>query len=416
MDTLINSGALGYLGDLLRNETFQLVFHYIYLLAPIWLPILLGGLFWQLWVTYIRADFISKQETILLEIKLPLEISKSPLAMELVLTGLYQTSGESTPYDKFWHGKVRPWFSLELVSIEGQIKFYIWTRKFWKNIVESELYAQYPGIEIYEAKDYTLPITYNKETMSMWGCRFRKTQPDVYPIKTYVDYGLDKEPKEEFKVDPISPVLELLGTLGKGQQLWIQILVRSHRKERKKPGSWFGKVDWREQTKGEIKKVIAEAQKRVGAKEPSFFNVTPGQSDAVKAMERNAAKLPFDVGMRGLYFAKKENFNAINIVGLIGSVRQYSSNNLNSIALTGETDFDYPWQDYKDKRKDRLKRMFLDAYKRRSYFHAPYKYPPFVMSNEELATIFHFPGSAVQTPTFERIVSKKSEAPSNLPI
>ena len=49
---------------------------------------------------------------------------------------------------------------------------------------------------------------------NLWGCEFKLLKPDAYPIKTYIDFGLDKDPKEEFKVDPISPVIELFGSIG----------------------------------------------------------------------------------------------------------------------------------------------------------------------------------------------------------
>jgi hypothetical protein len=60
--------------------------------------------------------------------------------------------------------------------------------------------------------------------------------------------------------------------------------------------------------------------------------------------------------------------------------------------------------------------MALEACKRRSYFYEPFVGTPFVLNSEELATIFHFPGQAVPTPSLTRIQSKKSGAPSNLPI
>jgi hypothetical protein len=64
----------------------------------------------------------------------------------------------------------------------------------------------------------------------------------------------------------------------------------------------------------------------------------------------------------------------------------------------------------------RMKRRMLDAYKRRMFFFYPYKYKAMVMTNEELATMFHFPGQVAQTPGLPRIPSKRAQAPTNLPI
>jgi hypothetical protein len=43
------------------------------------------------------------------------------------------------------------------------------------------------------------------------------------------------------------------------------------------------------------------------------------------------------------------------------------------------------------------------------------KYNDFILSTEELATIFHLPSTVIGTPTFERAESKRGEAPLNLP-
>jgi hypothetical protein len=64
----------------------------------------------------------------------------------------------------------------------------------------------------------------------------------------------------------------------------------------------------------------------------------------------------------------------------------------------------------------------LTEYKLRRYFYSPWKgkkfhgSKPFVLNAEELATIYHFPGSVSSTPTLEKIPSLKSKAPANLPI
>src|SRR3989344_345756 len=66
----------------------------LYLSSVLWLLPLLVYAFWKLWVDYVRWESIAKREYILLEIKLPKEIRKSPKAMEVVLNAINQTGGE----------------------------------------------------------------------------------------------------------------------------------------------------------------------------------------------------------------------------------------------------------------------------------------------------------------------------------
>ena len=89
-----------------------------------------------------------------------------------------------------------------------------------------------------------------------WGCEFNLEKPEAYPIKTYVDFGLDKDPKEEFKVDPISPIVEFFGSLEKGEQVWMQIVVTPSKKEYNTKGTWFGKHDWAEEARIQLFKLL----------------------------------------------------------------------------------------------------------------------------------------------------------------
>jgi hypothetical protein len=391
--------------------------------APFIVPIILAQVLFSYYMRYIRAAWIRKEGSILLEIKIPKETNKSPLAMEIFFTSLYQT-GSATLMQAFVDGKVRPWFSLEMVSIDGEVKFFIWAMKKWKNMIEAQLYAQYPNIEIYEADDYTKSVHHDPENLPMWGTYFTLEKEDVFPIKTYVDYGLDKlDTKEEYKIDPMTSVLEYLGSLRKGEQLWIQIIIQAHRKEKLIDGRFFNlKGDWKEEIDEEIEKIKEEATTvRIngnGEEVPGFPNYTPGQLETVKALERSRDKLPFEATIRGIYIAKKESFNPISITGLIGSFRQYNSNNLNGFKLGWYTDPDDPWRDFRRFRRNIMEEEMLEAYKMRSFFQPPFKFfegTPMILMTEELATIFHFPGTVAGTPTLGRILSKKSEPPSNLP-
>jgi hypothetical protein len=81
-------------------------------------------------------------------------------------------------------------------------------------------------------------------------------------------------------------------------------------------------------------------------------------------------------------------------------------------------DPDEPWRDFKRFRRNIMEEEMLEAYKMRSFFQYPFKNfeaTPMILMTEELATIYHFPGSVAGTPTLGRIPSKKSEPPTNLP-
>ena len=403
------------LGEVLIELFIQTIYA-LYILLIIFVPILLGYFFWRMWLKYVRYKFLMKQEYVLLEFRLPKEITKSPIAMEVFINALYQTSGEANWFDVYIKGGMRAWFSLELVSIEGQVKFFIWTRNTLKKIIETQLYSQYPDVEIAEVDDYAKGFVFDPSKMDLWGCYFTKAKDSFYPIKTYVDYGLDKDPKEELKIDPITPVIELLGSLGQGEQMWIQILIRAHREEMKKPGAWFGKVDWKHFAKEEIKTKM----KRDKGDGETVDKMTKGEKNAIDAIEKSISKAPFDAGIRAMYIADKDVYNKSNQGGLVGAFRQYSTADLNGFKPEKTTSFDYPWQDPLGTRLLKKKEKILKGYKERGFFKPMYRPKDvgscFILSAEELVTIYHFPGKVSKTPTFTRLASRKADAPSNLPI
>lgn len=392
-------------------------------MAPVWLPVVLGVLFWYMWIAYVRANFIANQDITILEVKVPRDVEKSPKAMEAVFSGLHVGIGETTFINRWWEGKVRPWFSLELASIEGRIHFYIWTRSFLKDVVEAQIYAQYPEVEVHEVDDYTHRIQYDPNKHSLWGSDFVLGGKDAFPIMTYVDYELDKDPKEEYKIDPSAQIFEHLSTLGKGEQLWLQILIRVN-KDEVRTGGLFGKKEkrWQVEAREQVEEIKKKGQVEVESiLDPSkTVKSTPMLSMAqrmqVDAIERSIGKQGFDTGMRFVYIAEKDAFKPIRFVGMLNSFKQFGSEHLNSIKPTRwNAKFDYPWQEWFGA-VERTRRGVFDAFRRRSWFHEPYKTTHFIMTPEELATIYHFPPRAVKAPGLERIPSAKAEAPPNLPV
>ncbi len=402
-------------------DSLALAFKYVFAAMPIWLPAAFLTAFFRAWLYYRRSEYWNnKLGSLILEIKLPREIFKSPLAMELVLNQLHQTADESNWYWKYWKGQTRSWFSLEIVSLGGEVHFYIWTRKKYKNGIEAHLYSQYPGIEIYEVEDYTKNFYFDPAQHEMFACQWELSEPDPLPIGTYVDYGLDKDPKEEFKIDPLTSQLEFLGTVRPGQNVWIQIIIRAHKKEKRKPGTLFEKTDaWKDEAKEEIAKIRKGLENDTGG----YSRIpTKGEAEKIAALERSVGKIGFDVGIRSIYFAPKDEYDSIYLGGLLGSFKQYGSMGMNSFKSAGwYSTFSNPWKDWWKTPKSKLGIMVMEEYKLRNFFFSPYMgswfySKPFVLNAEELATIFHLPGAVAATPNFGRIPSRKSEAPSNLPL
>lgn len=418
------------------NETTIGVFLLVLKFYPIWLPILLALLFWDIWNAYVRADFFFNQKHVLLEIRLPQNILKSAEAMDTLIGALYDTSGESDFISKFWEGKTRTWYSLELVSIGGDIKFFIWVRDAQKDFVESLIYSQYHEAEVHVASDYTQYVDYVPGKNDMWACDFKLTKADVYPIKTYQDFYLDEEQEEFFKVDPLTPVIEFLGSLGPDEQAWYQIVIRAHKDERKLPNVWptlkwdpdhalfglyldtskasfFKKVDWKYDAKKEIDKILATIKDK---ENKTVRQLTEGEKKKIEALERSILKPAFDTGIRAIYFANSKNaFKKTSQKSLENALRQFDGG-LNGLKADKKTSFDFPWQDFAGLMMIRLKKKLLKAYKKRGFFYNPIKWKTYVLNSEELATLYHFPGAVATTPKLNRIPSKKAQAPANLPI
>ena len=418
-------GILDDFLSLFQTDFYLEVWRLILALWPVWLPLFLISLFLGTWFSCKRREFIRAQGNVLLEIRLPKEIERSPAAMEMVLESMWEDVPGSLT-DVYLEGAVRNWFSLEIVSIGGEVKFFIWTWPKWRQVVETRIYSQYPGVEIVEVKDYALDLIFDPAQTKVKGITTRLVKEDALPIKTYIDFGLDKTDKEsEQIVDPIAPVLEYLGARKPGEVAAVQILIQGHRGQGFQDVMLSPKKHFSKEIKATVEKIAKDAAYFKGeeGKPLSILNLTKTQTEAITSIERNAGKHAYDTQLRLMYFSTLEADDKNSTAGMIGSMRQFgfvgSNTVLNGIRpnkfIPGIV---YPWEDFLDIRRIENQKLHLDAFKRRSFFNVPYKHmmgKPYILTVEELATLFHFPGAAVTTPTLTRVPSKKAEAPSNLP-
>lgn len=406
-------------------------YEFLLFTAPLWMPYILLEFGVIQFIQAKRAEAIAGTKTVLLELRMPRDTQKTPLAMETIFANLHLTSGEGNWYKKYIKGGVRPWHSFEIVSIGGRVHFYVWVREGLRRGLESFFYAQYPNMEIIEVEDYSRLIDPSSDGYSMWGDEFIHTKKDPYPIKTYVEFGLDKPgTKPEEQIDPLNQVIELLGSIGPKEQIWLQFVIRASKDEKYagRKGSDGKAYTWQNEARDIIEEIREKTQREgkyidpVTGKEQKttgFPNPTKGQSDTMAALERNIGKQGFDVGIRILYTAPKDAYQGGMVSFIVPILKPFHSESLNGFKPSAHflAQFqDYPWEDPGGKYKKYLEHKLVDVYRRRAFFHAPYVGEWMIMSTEELATLFHVPSSTIQTPNLPRIQSSTSGAPSNLPI
>ncbi len=407
------------------------------------MPLPLAYIAFHLWHHYRQERFIMNIKWVLLEIQVPRDVIKTPAAMELIFSNALYHKSIKGFWEEFMIGAPWLWFSLEIVSIDGRVHFYIRTPSRIRDLVETQVYAQYPQAKVIEAEDYVWNVPQYKKDgdWNMWGCEFTKMKDDAQPIKTYKQVEEMKSgTKEEFKIDPITPIIEFLGSLPKGQQLWIQIVVRqSIKKYHSHTGKHVGFVEHAEEHMKEMLKIYTKYGKGAGQGGIDTFEVrAPGFLDPIiKQMVVIIQQIHFDTGIRVVTLSDKrltteDQFNNLrrNSRLLFRQFAQPYSNELNRI---GATQFDAPWSDPTGLALTSIKKRMLNFYRMRTFFHPPiqyaFKYPAifsmffpsgkpqiFVLSSEELASLYHFPGMVSETPSFKRIESKIAKPPSNLPI
>jgi hypothetical protein len=409
------------------NVDIERILTIVVALSPIWLPYTLFYITFEMWMWSVREKFKFENGRTTLRIKLPQEVLKSPEAMESVLTQIFNPNGPDNLMQTYLDGKHPLVASLEIASIGGEVRFYANVpKKKVKNALESQLYAQYPGIEVTEELiDYTAEVQWDPKKWDIMAFHILKksktADDDVLPIKTYIDFGLDKQPKEELKYEPMSSLIEHLGSAKPHERLWIQILMTPHAKKNFKTGSLTKEDTWESAAKRKIDTLMGRDKIGLGTEETESRPVlTMGERETIAAIERNVSKYAYSVAIRALYITEVGKFDGDMIGPMLRSFGQFDMIGRAGLGPMWRTDFDYNFfQDFTGERKIKAKKNELEYYKARYYTEGDRKSKvdrERIMSTEEIATIYHIPGTSVVTPSLSRVENTRREAPANLPI
>ena len=399
--------------------------------------IVIGWGIYLVWIQSRAIKWFGKHKFVLLAIDIPKDTEQTPKAVEQLFATV---SGAHTPLsakEKHWRGEFQLGFSFEIVSIDGYVQFLIRTPDFWRDLIESSIYSQYPDAEITEVDDYIdeVPDDYPNDTHNIWGSEVILSDKDVLPIRTYTAF--EDAVSGEFK-DPMSAILETMSKIQQGEQVWFQIIIKPTgyswvKRALKEAYKIAGKKVAEE--KGIIRRILdpitglfflstgepmiwpqdlsSEKSSKDSDLPSLMLHLTPGEKSAIEAIENKASKTGFECKIRLIYISPLEQFKTRRVVSpLFGAIKQFNTLDLNSFKPDPRTKTQIMYLFIKS-RLNRRRRRIMQAYKARSGVRG-HNY--FILNTEELATIWHFPSRDIKAPLLQRTESKKSEAPSGLPM
>ena len=357
----------------------------------VWVPIVLVLAFLT-WRNWRRVETVNDVESDLLILEIPKTNDKQELAAEQLFASIHGILRDRKELRS--NGGVQEHLSFEIASVNGQIRFYAWVPKTLRSFVESQIYSQYPTVQILDAQeDY---VAHEREHSVIHTAEITLTDNEMLPIKTF----------QNFEVDPLAGIT---GTLAKlettGEELWVQILVRpiaddwhksserwisgvkSGQKELMKGGglAWIGGVFealWKppEEGKGST----------TAPKELSERNKT-----RISEAEKKATKLGYQVKIRLAYLGESSTNARQRMQAIVGTFKQYNSTNLNGFKVTSAS----------------FRKEDLIKYRQRTFGRGG-----FILNIEELASVFHLPHTNVETPNIVWATTKTAEPPAKLPI
>jgi len=362
----------------------------------------------------------------ILRLEVPRGSARGPLAFEQVLATLHglllkqtsQTGDESV--------------SFEIARVKGRIYFYIVVPSHLRTLIASQIYSQYPGVEIQTVPEYfTQSLVRDKKVFT---ATLRPSNNWVFPFKRYPQF---EDKLNQLFEDPLGPMTSGLSHLNAADDAAIlQFVVAPINRKwneiaqktlRRFMGGGLWKYEWFRNLY-QWARLSPDKKERMwrspvwvlclifsGFKALPTADGAPADNDEAD-MDRQSKsssrhdqetvftaaydkliRLNFAVNIRAVYIhSDPDELHAeAKIRELAGSFQQFSLADHNSMAISTLA-------------RDRKENAFLNVLHRRPN-------DPFALSQEELATMFHLPTETVTTPSIQWVDSPRLEPPSHLP-
>lgn len=361
-----------------------------------------------------------------LQVRVMKDSEVGPMVMENIFSTMHGIETKFTLLQRL-KGYSSSHVGFEIASVDRTIKFYVAFPAELRNLVEGQIYAQYPDVEIEDCNDYSGLV---KDPHYAVGMELSLDESDVFPIKRYVQFE-DKLAK--VAVDPMAGLTSALVKFEDVEdQAWIQVAVTPL------DNKWrmvftkcvkilhkgvFANVD-------SLTRAYARAftTRKIWPKIvffPVYFifwvqgfmvkaHISSGAVDshstadveemASRSHEREShmdaaidkvGRPLFEVNLRIVYVPKNKNHERAEnkLREIVGAFKQFNYPQLNGFEIK-ESFHGAP---------------MIHRYNKRMIVNG------FILNNEELATVYHMPNITVKTPSIYWVRSKKLEPPTDLP-
>ncbi|MCA9370706.1 MAG: type IV secretion system DNA-binding domain-containing protein [Candidatus Peregrinibacteria bacterium] len=354
----------------------------------------------------------------ILHIRSSKENERGPLYMEPALAGVHSLTGDSAQVN------------LEIgMAQSGKIGFYVRGTQRAARLTESQLYAQYPDIDIEYQDSDPFAVADNEGVVSV---DLTLTDPEIFPIKRHPQFD---DMLTRVNVDPIAGITSTLarypepgmrghisimitplsGSFRRRSLRFIPLLSRGLSTVSASYAKFFTRVQlargWRRVLYFPVALFLGGFRAWPGFAKfvPSFtvdtsFSSDPEEQGAnasmrshdrenpVEAATDKVNRLLFTCNIRVSVIAPKgkEDIAKEKLMEIASGFRQFALPQCNSFAAGAIRTL--PAVDH------------------------AFRVQPFLLSSEELATLWHMPTILVQTPNLDWVVSKKLEPPNNLPL
>ena len=293
-------------------------------------------------------------------------------------------------------------FEMAVAHVGEEICFYAAAPRRWGSVLEKQIHGFFPTAEVRLVEDYNI---FNPTGASIGSYLFAARGKSL-PFRTY----------QNMEADPLNEIVNALSKLEiEGEGAAIQIIIRPADNNWRKAllkiarlmqrGRAFDKAKINTD-KNVVFKALDFYSENMGNKtgqqmpnQPMSQSVTPMDTEIIKALEAKAGKVAYAVNINLICSAPNQQQAQQILLQLESSFAQFNSANLNSfkparIGFGGA-----------------LKKLFY--YFSFRIFEASRS---FILSTEELSSIFHFPTTSIETPKVKFIKAKQAAPPVGLPV